>query len=200
MITRCLTNRGFGEAIAPARTGRLGGRCLRSGLPAPDGVLVVKALLPLTARSAPNKIEKQSIANGTIDLIKSCNLHGATGDWSQRDAGPCRQVFLSWGSLKMTTNGRRHANPVALQQDGGGPEVRTVIGRPPTRVSPGFETSKERCSSGLSFCQQGNTSTDSEKHQYQRILVIHYRSCLFDYERRSSLISFTISTLYLAPT
>ena len=115
---------------------------------------MVKALLPLTARSAPNKIEKQSIANGTIDLIKSCNLHGATGDWSQRDAGPCRQVFLSWGSLKMTTNGRRHANPVALQQDGGGPEVRTVIGRLLIRVSPGLGHPRSAAAQGYLFASK----------------------------------------------
>ena len=58
--------------------------CTCSGLPAPEDVLVVKVLLLLTARSAPNKIEKQFIANGTFVLCNPVIYRGNASDWSTR--------------------------------------------------------------------------------------------------------------------
>ena len=59
--------------------------CTCSGLPAPEDVLVVKVLLLLTARSAPNKIEKQFIANGTFMLFNPVIYKEIASDW--RHAG-----------------------------------------------------------------------------------------------------------------
>ena len=51
-------------------------------------MLVVKVILLLTARRAPNKIEKQYIANDTFIFVISCNLHGICELRAAGIAGP----------------------------------------------------------------------------------------------------------------